>query len=117
MSEKFTPGPWEVINGIEVFTLEGAQRRDGVVAAPNDGWQVAGAGDGITYDTNGMKRTLKYAEMVANAHLIAAAPDLYAALNRIYNKLMISDRDGQSHISEKDGEMALGALRKARGEA
>ena len=116
MSEKFTPGPWEVINGTTVL-LTGAQRRDGVVAAPNDGWQVADTSDGITSDTYGQQRTLEYAEMVANAHLIAAAPDLYAALNRIYNKLMISDRDGESHISEKDGEMALAALCKAMGEA
>ena len=57
------------------------------------------------------------AEQRANAHLIAAAPDLYEALNRIYNKLLISDRDGESHISEEDGEMARTALAKARGEA
>ena len=51
------------------------------------------------------------------ADLIAAAPDLYAALKCLYDKLLMSDRDGQSHISEEEGEMALGALRKARGEA
>ena len=58
-----------------------------------------------------------YDKDMATAHLNSAAPDMYEALNRICNKLLISDRDGESHISEKDGEMALVALRKARGEA
>ena len=54
--------------------------------------------------------------MEANANLIAAAPDLYAALERIYGRLLMSDRDGDAHITEEDGAMAEAALRKARGE-
>lgn len=54
--------------------------------------------------------------MEANATLIAAAPDLYAALERIYGRLLIADRDGDVHITEEDGAMAEAALRKARGE-
>lgn len=50
------------------------------------------------------------------ASLIAAAPDLYAALERIYGRLLMSDRDGDAHITEEDGAMAEAALRKARGE-
>jgi hypothetical protein len=54
--------------------------------------------------------------MEANANLIAAAPDLYAALERIYGRLLMSDRDGDAHITEEDGAMAESALKKARGE-
>ena len=54
--------------------------------------------------------------MDANANLISAAPDLYAALERIYGRLLMSDRDGDAHITEGDGAMAEAALRKARGE-
>ena len=88
MIEKFTPGPWEVLNA--EFT-----------------------NDGVNYEISMPGHVIN----TADVPLIEAAPDLYDALNRIYNKLLISDRDGESHISEKDGEMALVALRKARGEA
>lgn len=49
--------------------------------------------------------------------LADAAPDLYAALERLYGKLLMADRDGEVWITEEDGEMALNALKKARGEA
>ena len=94
MSEKFTEGPW-VANGDKIETIDGILRA-----------RIAIIDDGAGID-----------DPNANARFIAAAPDLYEALNRIYNKLLISDRDGESHISEKDGEMALAALLKARGEA
>ena len=54
--------------------------------------------------------------MEANATLIAAAPDLYAAPELIYGRLLMSDRDGGSRITAEDGEMAELALKKARGE-
>lgn len=54
--------------------------------------------------------------MEANATLIAAAPDLYAALERIYGRLLMSDRDGDARITDEDGAMAEAALKKARGE-
>ena len=94
MIEKFTPGPW-VANGDKIETTSGILRS-----------RIAIIDDGAGID-----------DPDANANLVSAAPDMYEALNRIYNKLLISDRDGESHISEKDGEMALAALRKARGEA
>lgn len=55
-------------------------------------------------------------EHEANARLIAAAPELYAALERLYGRLIMSDRDGESHITAEEGEMAESALKKARGE-
>ena len=54
--------------------------------------------------------------MDANANLISAAPDLYAALELIYGRLLMSDRDGECRITAEDGEMAKLALNKARGE-
>ena len=39
------------------------------------------------------------------------------ALERIYGRLLMSERDGVAHITEEDGAMAESALRKARGEA
>ena len=51
-----------------------------------------------------------------NAHLIAASPELYAALERLYGRLLMSDRDGECRITAEEGEMAEFALKKARGE-
>ena len=91
---EYTPGPW-VANGDKIETESAIFRA-----------RIA-----IIDDGSGIE------DPDANANLVSAAPDMYEALNRIYNKLLISDRDGESHISEKDGEMALAALCKARGEA
>ena len=50
------------------------------------------------------------------ATLISASPELYAALERLYGRLLMSDRDGDARITEEDGAMAESALKKARGE-
>ena len=106
MDEKFTPGPWEA-DATHCRTAINS-----VATASNERKHIA-----MVNIAKNPEYEITTVEHNANAHLIAAAPDLYEALNRIYNKLLISDRDGESHISEKDGEMALAALRKARGEA
>ena len=49
-------------------------------------------------------------EAKANAHLIAAAPDLYAALLYLFNQ------DGHKQLSELDWTLATNALTKAEGE-
>jgi len=99
MSEKFTPGPWRV-------NTDYGQIGD---VTNEDGTPVA-------YSQQVLGDTITQSRRKANAHLIAAAPDLYAALERIYGRLLMSDRDGDAHISEEDGAMAEAALRKARGE-
>jgi len=48
----------------------------------------------------------------ADAHLIAAAPDMYAALNKIIN----SYNDYSSNSISIDAEEVIAALKKARGE-
>ena len=97
MSENWTKGPW-------VFTApigaEHAEVRD------IDGRRIA-----VTIGSYPMRTKTED----ANAHLIAAAPDLYAALELIYGRLLMSDRDGECRITAKDGEMAELALKKARG--
>ena len=98
MKEIWTKGPW-------VFTApigaEHAEVRD------KGGRRIA-----VTIGSYPMRTRTED----ANAHLIAAAPDLYAALERIYGRLLMSDRDGESHITAEEGEMAESALKKARGE-
>jgi len=90
MSEKFTPGPWVRMNVTDVFT-------DG-----KSGQQIADCMPNIAVSIN---------ELAANAALIAAAPELYEALEWAY----------RVH-GEHGGPLGLGvamkaALEKARGES
>lgn len=41
LSERATPGEWEVVNGSDVFTELGGARLDGLTADANDGWHIA----------------------------------------------------------------------------
>lgn len=101
---KFTPGPWRLFNGTDVFLDDGDTSGDHYIADCN------------------MTVAIEYGVLKANAALIAAAPDLYAALDAVVNAggwypsaLEIDTHDG------KDGEeleaIARAALAKARGEA
>ena len=74
-----TPGPWEVCNGTDVFTVSGATNRHGLTAADNDGWQIAGCEGGLTHTGHGYV-SVEIEEAEANANLIAAAPKLLAAV-------------------------------------
>jgi hypothetical protein len=77
MSEQaHTPGPWEV-NEIDATATEWGMLTVDVADDATDAvCQVFGENDGVDYE-----RT--HAEAVANARLIAAAPDLLAALREI----------------------------------
>jgi|GEM_PF-1124565 len=59
MKKKFTPGPWEVVAGLNI--LKAGTKR--TIAN-------CGASHGVG----------KYEENIANAQLIAAAPEMYSAL-------------------------------------
>ena len=91
MSEtKFTPGPWFV------------KRQN---PSPTTGeWMIAGSKPGYLAEI----RDCGSGDVQANAHLIAAAPDLYAALEEV---IRISDRKHDAW------DKAKAALVKARGEA
>lgn len=81
MSTQHTPGPWHAQNGGDVFTALGATTGDGWKAADNDGWHIADCRPGtLTIDDIGDKCELSSGEVLANARLIAAAPDLLARL-------------------------------------
>lgn len=91
---KFTPGPWEIAN--EVGLCVSAMR--GVVCRMiRQGWIL---------DTG---------EIVGNAHLIAAAPDLFTALTALVAAVERDDnpRD-EGHFSDSDEmKTARAALAKA----
>lgn len=91
MSEpKFTPGPW--------------------IVCPDVGLQIPVA----SVAKEGLKRNVSHVagirngEGAANAHLIAAAPDLYEALDNLEND------DGS--IPDHAWKLVQAALAKARGE-
>lgn len=94
METKFTPGPWRVSQTYPVG--------DYCIHAAGCPWQLAYIAANTNVDW----------PLEANAHLIAAAPDLYAALERTLSYL--TSYPGNSGINA--WEQARAALSKARGE-
>ena len=88
---KWTPGPWRAVMGsrhvVDVF------------AGDRDVVSVYGGGVGFEYRD-------------ANAHLIAAAPDLYAALEAMTARMSLYS----GHHDDALTAMGKAALAKARGE-
>lgn len=111
MSEtRFTPGPWRVVvvdySRGEDASIEVVHGR-GEVVAQTITRELATESDRFDGDK-------------ANAHLIAAAPYLYAALEKIANEMQsASSRGRRVSVEWLDLriETARAALRKARGEA
>ncbi|MBY6111179.1 hypothetical protein KUV74_12325 [Halomonas sp. DP1Y21-3] len=128
MSEtKFTPGPWEVINGGDIFGPLGGDSGDGLRAETNDGWQVAEVRQYPAFTDEGLVDMGKGVTK-ANAHLIAAAPELYEALE-VFGRLA-DQLDGDDEVERTpddewakfrllaaDYMKARAALAKARGES
>ena len=112
MSEsKFTPGPWAVINRTGVFSELGAESGDGAKADPTDGWTIADCSAGCTLLT-GDYVELGFAVQQANAKLIAAAPDLLAALEDLADYVDEMHRIG--HIERPaQSSNARAAIKKA----
>lgn len=111
---KFTPGPWRVANngrkGKKTPTFR-IWRND-----PNQP-------DGDNFRNTGYASISSHVSGESNAHLIAAAPELYAALEwyeaRLGNVRKITP-EGEKSRNELDrdfGDRARAALAKARGEA
>ena len=104
---KFTPGPWVVENGGDIFGPLGGDSGDGIDCDGNDGWQVAEVGyysaavDGQLMEMGGGPR-------LANIALIKAAPDLYEALSRC--------KFDSLNMTFADLEFCKAAMAKARGE-
>lgn len=110
---KFTPGPWETFpaanyNGFAIApkgvlpTLAAVERPKGIANTINiTAFNFPGATE-------------------ANAHLIAAAPELYAALEAAIeeiNHLRKFAGDNGAMIDDTDFVEGIAALAKARGEA
>jgi len=94
MTEKFTPGPWKVQRTNQGVFIEGnVEKPIGYLA------QVRG----IYRDGNRVMED-------ANAALIAAAPDMYEALE---NLLEAWDEWGVSSFPDPFADMARAALKKA----
>ena len=108
MSVAWTPGPWTPIIRPAMGTAAGCTVATIMPEGPYRGdvtrSQSAEHIDGIAKD-----------ELIANAHLIAAAPDLYAALERALN--FIANTEGEMGEPLSCGDIARAALAKARGEA
>lgn len=70
-----TPGPWEVKNSTDVFTPLGHTSASGITTDDSDGWHIADCNVGPSF-VGGSLVQMSYAERMANARLIRAAPDL-----------------------------------------
>jgi hypothetical protein len=98
---KFTPGPWKAIRDpLHYGSLST------VYAGSTE--EKAGIGAQMLVQVGGWSNPT---EQEANAHLIAAAPELYTVLNQI-----ATDIEAQGVLIEWH-QAALAALAKARGEA
>lgn len=85
MQTKHTPGPWQAVNGTDVFTRLGARNAAGVKAAANDGWYIADCDRGPSSTEEGGEADIPYVEKLANARLIAAAPELLEAMQQAFD--------------------------------
>lgn len=91
----YTPGPWEVCNGGNVFTKLGAPDAAGIQAADDDGWFIADC------DMGG----LPIDQVMANAKLIAMAPTMVEAIKSLLD------------MPELDGTKETEAVRRNRKKA
>jgi hypothetical protein len=103
MSEtKFTPGPWRVVHS------------DGEVYVRDVGGLIAKGAKPHLWEGQDARFTEELGQYVANAALIAASPDLYAALVKAKSDLEWYEQriTGESYNSPSINA----ALAKARGE-
>ena len=77
--------------------------------------QAGGPSVGDGWDEDGKYMVISGVISRDAANLISAAPDLFDALQAIYGKLVMSDRDGDAVITKEDGLLAAAALAKATG--
>ena len=113
----FTPGPWVVENGGDIFGPLGGDSGDGIDCDGNDGWQVAEVGH-YSASVDGELMELGDGPRLANIALIKAAPELFEAL-----EIMLADYWEASKEWDKENQeyattvidQSRAALAKARG--
>lgn len=109
MEFKGTPGPWLRMNGTDVFTGLNSINASGIKSDKTDGWQIADCSVGKTF-VDGEYVELSTSEQIANARLIAAAPELLEQLIRLRNKIAGYHLDDSDHLDVVDA-----AINKALG--
>ena len=124
MSGNWTPGPWMRHRGLRQYVIVADHADRPIGASSNDVHDrdhYAQVVAGVMADEHGR------GDQAATAHLIAAAPDLYAALEDLLaayaepdDRLCCSGQDCGCHgatIYQQAEYYARAALAKARGEA
>ena len=115
---KFTAGPWCIKNTTDIFGPLGGDSGDGVNCDKNDRWQIADLGWCASF-VNDELVELGDDVRRANAHLIAAAPELYEALEDLeafHSGFQVEGIDDPEEALVIALEKARSALSKARGE-
>lgn len=118
MSEH-TPGPWEVV-GQHVFTKLGATNAHGSKASDRDGWNIATINPWSCTNQDDEEEDMPVSEVMANAALIAAAPELLEALGKIKMRLeayLDDDRDMAKSSMWLCLDYAEKAIAKARSQS
>ena len=113
--EKFTNGPW--VNGWNGGKTGPTCPGDEVTVSGRK-WEIIPIGIGVETCAIAVRQEGKNGlkEMESNAHLIAAAPELYEALTQLIDDLSNTDEEGLFEHSETVIRCRL-ALSKARGES
>lgn len=106
MADKFTAGPWALRDGCDPFERD-VRRADGKL--------LATAYARVKPDGN--FDPASFPEAHANALLIAAAPDLLAALEKMVEQYrQLWDEDTRSDEAFSEYHAAVAAIKKAKGE-
>ena len=118
--QQHTPGPWEVI-GQHVFTKLGATNAHGSKAHDRGGWNIATINPWACTNQDGEDEDMPVSETMANACLIAAAPELLEALEAILPFIpnTSASEGGAARFSANvaAADKVRAAIAKARGES
>ena len=102
---KHTPGPWEVFDDVEGCEFPGID---------NAGESIVLCGS--IFDDGGIRGDTKE-ERLANARLIAAAPDMLEAIEETLQSVVMNRLHDTIEISRDAIELLRAALAKAKGGA
>lgn len=117
--DRHTPGPWEVV-GVHVFTKLGAINAHGSKAHDHDGWNIATINPWACTNQDGEDEDMPVSETMANARLIAAAPELLEALELFGLPLSGNDSQDRAEFGDSAVDRELirrAAIARARGES